>query len=217
MAIVRRTDKNGKTVKWYPVADARIDRPFEEETCQLILERLSNGRTVSEILETGKEEGLPSRYTFYEWEEWCQKEKNENPLAARFALEFARARKLQAGALFDQCLPIADDGKGDVISRLDKFGRDQDSPNPVAVARAKLKIDTRLRMAEILDPERFSISKRLDITTDGQSINQQPSRNALDAAKERIIQTLTGDDRVSAIIDLARITVNGKDKAEKQI
>jgi hypothetical protein len=66
-----------------------------------------------------------------------------------FSERYTRARESQAHVLFDQCLAIADDTSKDLIITE---GGDV-TANPSAVARAKLQIETRFRMAGKLSPK----------------------------------------------------------------
>jgi hypothetical protein len=60
-----------------------------------------------------------------------------------FAQDYSQARGNLADLLFDQCLIIADDDSRDLIVNSDGSV----TPNSSAIARDKLKIETRMRMA----------------------------------------------------------------------
>jgi len=186
-------------------AIGRPKRVFEENTAEKVLKHIGQGMSLRQALE--KVPGSPDWSTFWDWiydAEICP----INPQHAAFFVSVSRARKKQAAAFFDQCFELANDISRDTIIRIDKHGTEQQSPNPVAVARAKLQIDTRLRLAELIDPERFAVSKRLDVTSKGESLAGAPSAGSLQDAKERIMSALTGEDRVKAVIDLARAQEN---------
>lgn len=90
------------------------------------------------------DDAFPSARTVHRW------------LAANetFRQSYLRARERQADTIFDECLEIADDKSQD----LKVVGRDDDERevcNTEFVQRAKLRIDTRLRMAGKLAPKKY--------------------------------------------------------------
>jgi hypothetical protein len=127
-AIARKADK--------VVADSKIGRPsiYSEALASEICARLSNGQSLVSICE-GK--GMPGVATVFRW--------LENPA---FRESYTLARDNMAHAIFDECLMIADAAKGDMA--------EDGTPNNVNVQRAKLRIDTRFRMAGKLNPKVYS-------------------------------------------------------------
>lgn len=97
----------------------------------VILDRLSNGESMANIC---REDGMPPPSTIHFW---IAKE----PL---FAEAYSRARAVMADVLFDQCLAIADDASKDIVENT---LTGEITVNHAAIARAKLKIDTRFRIA----------------------------------------------------------------------
>jgi len=95
-----------------------------------ILDRLANGQSLASIC---LNQHMPEPSTIYER---LRKE-------PAFADDYARARGNLADLLFDQCLIIADDDSRDLIVNSDGSV----TPNSAAIARDKLKIETRMRMA----------------------------------------------------------------------
>lgn len=95
-----------------------------------ILDRLANGQSLASICQHPH---MPDPSTIYER---LRKEPS-------FAHDYARARGNLADILFDQCLMIADDDSRDLT--VDKDGIA--TPNNAAIARDRLKIETRMRMA----------------------------------------------------------------------
>jgi hypothetical protein len=75
--------------------------------------------------------------------------------------QYARARDMQADAIFDECLDIADDGVNDWVA--DQEGGDQ--YNGDHVQRARLRIDTRKWMAGKLRPKKYG--DKLDVDLNG--------------------------------------------------
>lgn len=74
---------------------------------------------------------------------------------------YSVAKQQQADLIFDECLEIADDASGDrkVIRKND--GSSVEVMDAEFVARSKLRIDTRLRMAGKLAPKKYG--EKLDL------------------------------------------------------
>lgn len=114
-------------------------RIMSERLESAILERVSNGESLASIT---SDEDMPSASTVLRH-------------AARtpsFDAALARARAMQADVLFDACLAIADDDTGDSFENPDGSR----TANTGAVSRAKLRIETRLRMAAQIAPVRYA-------------------------------------------------------------
>ena len=100
-----------------------------------------------------KQEGFPCEATVIAW--------LNNPAnlcgGSPFVKSYLRARELQADSLFDQVLDIADDTSKDIITLPGDSPNENGKTvlNPVAVARARVRIDTRLRMAGKLNPKKY--------------------------------------------------------------
>jgi hypothetical protein len=77
-----------------------------------------------------------------------------------FRDQYVRARELQADAIFDECLDIADDSRNDWILR-----NGERAPDTEAIQRARLRIDTRKWMAGKLRPKKYG--DKLDLTHAG--------------------------------------------------
>ena len=102
-----------------------------DELIPIILDRMANGEALANICRE-KQFPPPSTVLF-----WLAKE----PL---FAESYRHARESMADVLFDQCLAIADDAAGDVIQNAQTG---ETIVNHANIARAKLRIETRFRMA----------------------------------------------------------------------
>ncbi len=109
--------------------------PWTADIEDEIFDRIAKGQAVRSIC---KDDWLPSERTFYK------------RLAddAEFTQRYVRGREAQADAIFEECLIIADSQEGDVI-KVDGV----DQVNHDAIARAKLRIDTRKWMAGKLRPK----------------------------------------------------------------
>lgn len=97
---------------------------------------------------------MPSQNRVYQW-----LAENEE-----FQKHYARAREMQADAIFDECLDIADDASNDFKVNDDgAVAIDHD-----AVNRARLKIDTRKWMAGKLRPKKYGdkieVDQKLDVS-----------------------------------------------------
>lgn len=73
----------------------------------------------------------------------------------RFLQNYVRAREAQQDALMDELIDIADDSRNDWISRLNEHGKVEWVENPEAIARSKLRVDTRIRAAERMAPKKY--------------------------------------------------------------
>ncbi len=96
---------------WFPEG-------YGQETADAICELLADGKSLRAIC---RDVGMPTTSTVCKW-----LAKNDE-----FAEQYARARELQADAMFDDCLDIADAGE----------------KTPEAIADKRLRIDTRKWMA----------------------------------------------------------------------
>jgi hypothetical protein len=81
---------------------------------------------------------------------------------AEFRAAYAQAKLDQADLIFDECLEIADDASGDRKTVTRNDGSEVEVIDQEFVARSKLRIDTRLRMAAKLSPKRYG--DKLDLT-----------------------------------------------------
>jgi hypothetical protein len=114
-----------------------------EENMKIILELISEGWS---LLAIGRLEGFPSRNTLREW-------LAEDP---EFQAQYARAYELSADVLVEEALEIADDNSDDWVDKYngkgEVIGRRVD---PEAVARSKLRIDTRFWVAGRRKPKKY--------------------------------------------------------------
>jgi hypothetical protein len=94
--------------------------------------------------------GMPNYWTVVGWEDRYQD----------FAKLVAKARRQQALMLVDECIEIADDDSHDRFTVYAK-GEPRQVPDLAGIARSKIRIDARIRVAKLFDPQRFG--DRLDI------------------------------------------------------
>ena len=95
---------------------------------------------------------MPNKATVFRW------------LAANkgFSDQYARAREVQADALFDEILDIADDGQND--SYIDDDGQRRTDHD--VIARSRLRVDARKWMAGKLRPKVYGekLQQEIDAT-----------------------------------------------------
>lgn len=98
---------------------------FTQDTADTICERLATGESLRTIC---KDDAMPDQRTVFRW---LADEERE-----LFRQQYARARELQADALFDEILDLADGGTADV-------------------QRDRLSVDARKWMAGKLQPRKY--------------------------------------------------------------
>lgn len=116
---------------------------FTEEIGDAICERLALGESVRSICD---DEAMPSMSTVFKW-----LRDNE-----AFSQQYARAREVQADALFDDIIDIADDGRNDWMEKRNADGENIGwQENGEALRRSQLRIDARKWMAGKLRPKKY--------------------------------------------------------------
>lgn len=124
-------------------------REFEQETADIICERIAQGKSLRAIL--NDDDSLPASSTVFKW----------LSLNKDFAEQYARAREAQADVLFDDILSIADDGLNDTYTDEDGNVR----TNQDVIARSKLRVEARKWMAGKLRPKVYG--DKLDVEHGG--------------------------------------------------
>lgn len=139
-----------------------VRRPFDfrQDIANEICDLLISGQSLRAIC---KSEAMPSQGRVYQW--LAQNEE--------FQKQYAHARELQADAIFDECMDIADEANNDF--RVNDEGAvtiDHD-----AINRARLRIDTRKWMAGKLRPKKYGdkieVDQKLGVTDPLASLLQQ--------------------------------------------
>lgn len=123
---------------------------FTQEVADEICERLSDGESLRAIC---SEDGMPRKATVFRW-------LGENE---RFRDQYARAREVQADALFDDVLSIADDSRNDWMR---SHGEDDAGwvANGDNIRRSQIRIDARKWMAGKLRPKKYGDFKAVELT-----------------------------------------------------
>lgn len=119
-----------------------------EEVCQ----RLSVGEPLAMIC---RSEGMPDPATVWRWAEKDEK----------IAQAIAYARELGEDYIAADCLNIADDNSKDIRYLPD--GREMTDAD--VVQRAKLRIDTRLKLLAKWNPKKWG--DKVDLTSDNKALN----------------------------------------------
>ena len=124
---------------------------YSDKVLQEICDRLSQGEPLAQIC---RDSHMPDRTTVHRWSEE----------RADVAQHIARAREDGEEVIACDCLHIADDNGKD--KRFLEDGREVTDSD--VVQRAKLRIDTRLKLLAKWNPKRWA--ERVDLTSDGKAI-----------------------------------------------
>lgn len=143
-----------------------------EDQINDILDRLTAGEPLAAIL---RDEGMPKPSTWYDW---CGA---DEALSGRVA----RAREHGAASIATDCLIIADDAEGDY--RMGPQGPIVDTDH---IQRAKLRIETRLKLLRCWDPKNYG--DKLEVDSKGtmavavtiQRLSDAPAQGAQDGEAE---------------------------------
>jgi len=137
------------------------DRPFgrpSEYTLEKDLEictRLANGESLVVIC---KDEKFPDVSTVYKW--------LLSELYPDFRHRYTLAREMQADTFIDQCSSIADETDQDTITCIDKNGEEYTKVNHDHINRSRLRVETRLKIAEKLLPKKYSAKHDVNVSGD---------------------------------------------------
>jgi hypothetical protein len=132
---------------------------FTAEIGEQICSGLIDGRSLISICDSDL---MPTKTTVYNW---LLKASYADcpPELKEFLDQYTRARVQQAEALFDECLDIADDGRNDWMTV--RRGKEEfEVPDKEVLLRSKLRVDTRITMAERLNPKKYRPSSAIDHT-----------------------------------------------------
>jgi hypothetical protein len=148
---------------------AKITAKDRERIIAHVLAETATGRFISRIL--AEDEGMPGATTFWRWIF------DDEELRAKVA--DARAQGVEA--LLDECGEIADDGANDYVERQRGDGSTFIALDKEAVMRSKLRVDTRIKLAQMLKPKTYG--PKLDLTSGGEKLALS---SELEAARRRI-------------------------------
>jgi hypothetical protein len=157
---------------------AKKGRPslYTETLAAKFCRRLAEGETLRAIC---RDKAMPDKATVLRW--LADKKK------AEFRDQYAHARDMQADALFDEALEIADDASGDWME--DKDGKkilDHEH-----VQRSRLRVDTRKWAAGKLAPKRYG--DKLQHTGEGGGpIRVRPDLSKLTNEELNVLERILG-------------------------
>jgi hypothetical protein len=136
------TQRNAAASKEAP-PPVKIGRPsdFNEATCAEICNRLCAGESLRTIC---RDDHMPVCSTVFVW-------LSKHPV---FAEQYARARDVQADAIFEEILDIADDASNDWMERREKENPGWQA-NGEHIQRSRLRVDARKWMAGKLAPKKY--------------------------------------------------------------
>lgn len=130
----------------------KVGRPsdYDVSTTKIICDRLCAGESLRTICD---DKDMPSTTSVFRW------------LAAHeeFRAQYAHAREVQADAIFEEILDIADNAKNDWMERRG----DDDAgwqANGEHIQRSKLRIDARKWMAGKLAPKKYGEKSSLELS-----------------------------------------------------
>lgn len=126
--------------------DSTGGRPtsYTDEVANEIIDRIATGETLSAIC---REEGKPAKSTFFRW-----LYNDYNGLRNRYAKAFDERAVIMAYELLD----IADDGTNDYVEQIGDDGQvTAYRVNGEAVARSRLRVDTRKWLLSKLIPKSY--------------------------------------------------------------
>lgn len=132
----------------------KVGRPstFRMEIAEEICTRIANGEMLIRIC---SDDDMPPRSTVVKWLLGLGISPGEHD---KFRTMYALAREVQADTLFDESLDIADDATRD-WKTVGKEGNEREVPDSEVVQRSRLRVDTRFRMAQILNRAKYAPDK----------------------------------------------------------
>lgn len=135
---------------------------YSDAMADMICTRIADGESLRSICSA---DDMPDKSTVFRW-----LAKHEE-----FATKYARAREVQADAIFDEMLDIADDGRNDWMEKRNADGEAIGwQENGEALRRSDLRIKTRQWMASKLQPKKYG--DKLDLNHSGK-VEVQPIIN----------------------------------------
>jgi len=125
-------------------AKSSVGRPtlYTQELADTICERLSNGESMRSI---ARDESMPAMSSLFKWLREIE----------AFSQQYAISKEESADALFEELLDIADNSTNDYMMRQSKSGEEYEAVNPEAIARSRLRVDTRKWALSKLKPKKY--------------------------------------------------------------
>lgn len=134
----------------------RYSPEAKEQIKQHVLIEVATGRSVRRIIR--EDDGLCSERVFWQW----HLEDEE------FQQQLGRARQLGQEALLDDVHDIIDDATNDVYIEYNKDGDPVAKLDGDSIARARLRAEYRVKMAQMLNPKKYGA--KVDVTSGGEKL-----------------------------------------------
>ena len=93
--------------------------------------------------------------------------------------QYARATNIRADLLFDEIIDISDNQGNDIIE-VDGI----ETTNHNAIQRNRLQIDARKWVLSKMNPKKYGEKSEIDLTTQGEKINQETTVRFINARKQ---------------------------------
>lgn len=125
---------------------------YTDELAEEICRRIADGESLRSVCST---EGMPGKATVMRW------------LGANeiFRDHYAKAREVQADAIFDEILDIADDGSNDWMERLNSDGENIGWQfNGEAARRSQLRVDARKWVLGRMLPKKYGERHAVEVS-----------------------------------------------------
>ena len=135
-----------------PKAKRKAQAVRTTEITDEILHRLSNGEPLAVICRSDVKFPHPAT-----WGDWCARDKE-------LAIAYAKARDVGADAIATECLQIADDANGDAYLEFTADGKPRAKIDGDNIQRAKLRIETRLKLLAKWNPKQYGERTSTEIT-----------------------------------------------------
>lgn len=165
---------------------ARKDCYTDEQKAEVaayVLINVACGRFVSRVFREDKTTDtgvkLPNAATFWRWV--LEDETGE------LDEKLVRARERGIEALLDETIDIADDGRNDTYLKELPSGLEVEAVDSDVIQRSKLRIETRIKLAQMLKPKTYG--PKLDLTSGNKPIGIAAE---LEAARLRAREVLDG-------------------------
>ena len=136
------------------------DQERKEKAFETIIERITNGESLRQIIYNADRNLFPTFNLFFKW---LSQDKE-------LAYQYASACEVRSEFIFDEMFDIADDSTKDIQEVELPDGRFIDKVDYEYIQRSKLRIDTRKWALSKMNPKKYS--DKVDITTNQESINK---------------------------------------------
>lgn len=160
---------------------------YSESLAEKIADLHAEGLSITEI---AKRDDMPTRKAMLRWMA------EQQP----FADMMNAARRAYVDFLAEECLKLADDSEGDWKECRDRDGESFYKPDYDNVARAKLKIDTRMKLIAKWAPQQYGEKATLEHTGPGGGALQVESKSDNELAR-RILFLMESQRRTGRTID----------------